>query len=66
MQGDMRNFEIAAPVDIAAIFMASTGYLLSNDDMVKHLPATRSQRPCSWALVEPSWPKPYYKFSETL
>lgn len=37
MQGDMRNFEIAAPVDIAAILMASTGYLLSNDDMVKHL-----------------------------
>lgn len=36
-EGDMRKFELPAPVDLAAMFMASTGYLLSNDDMIDHL-----------------------------
>ncbi len=40
--GDMRNFQLPAPVDLAAMFMASTGYLLTNDDMVSHLRAVAS------------------------
>lgn len=42
IQGDMRRFELAAPVDLAAMFMASTGYLLSNDDMIEHLRSVAS------------------------
>ncbi len=34
--GDMRDFKIG-PVDIAAIFMISTSYLLTNEDMLQHL-----------------------------
>jgi SAM-dependent methyltransferase len=41
-QADMRSFELPSPVDIAAMFMASTGYLLTNDDMVSHLQAVSS------------------------
>jgi len=38
-QGDMRDFQLPTCVDIAAIFMASTGYLIRNEDMVSHLRA---------------------------
>lgn len=34
---DMTNFKLAESIDLAAIFMASTGYILTNEDMVKHL-----------------------------
>ncbi len=37
LQADMRDFKLLQTVDLAAIFMASTGYLLTNEDMVKHL-----------------------------
>ena len=37
LQADMRNFKLPYPVDLAALFMASTGYLLTNEDMVQHL-----------------------------
>ena len=37
IQGDMREFEIQEPVDLAAIFMDSTSYLLTNDDVIYHL-----------------------------
>ena len=37
LQGDMRSFELAEPVDLAAIFMDSTAYLITNDDVIKHL-----------------------------
>ena len=36
-QGDMRNFELPANVDLAAIFMDSTSYLITNDDVISHL-----------------------------
>jgi len=39
VQSDMRNFQLHDRVDMAAIFMASTGYLLRNEDMVSHLKA---------------------------
>lgn len=37
LQKDMCDFILPEPVDIASIFMASTGYLLTNADMVQHL-----------------------------
>lgn len=37
LQGDMRGFEMSEPVDLAAIFMDSTSYLLTNDDVINHL-----------------------------
>lgn len=39
LQGDMRFFELPSPVDLAAIFMDSTSYLLTNDDVINHLNA---------------------------
>lgn len=36
LQGDMRNFELTDRVDLAAIFMDSTSYLLTNEDVIKH------------------------------
>lgn len=37
LQADMRDFTLPKPVDLAALFMASTGYLLTNEDMIQHL-----------------------------
>lgn len=39
LQGDMREFTLPRPVDLAAIFMDSTSYLLTNDDVIGHLRA---------------------------
>ncbi len=36
-QGDMRNFSLRTPVDLATIFMDSTSYLITNQDMLDHL-----------------------------
>ncbi len=36
-QGDMRDFVSPKKVDMAAIFMISTSYLLTNEDMINHL-----------------------------
>jgi ubiquinone/menaquinone biosynthesis C-methylase UbiE len=37
LQADMQHFSLPEPVDLAAIFMASTGYLLTNQNMLQHL-----------------------------
>ncbi len=37
IQGDMRNFKLSQKVDLAAIFMDSTSYLITNDDVISHL-----------------------------
>ena len=39
LQADMCDFKLPEKVDVATIFMASTGYILTNEDMVKHLRA---------------------------
>ncbi len=36
-QGDMRSFVLPQKVDLAAIFMDSTSYLITNDDFISHL-----------------------------
>ena len=42
LQADMRDFKLLKRVDLAAIFMASTGYLLTNEDMIEHLKSVGS------------------------
>lgn len=37
LQKDMRHFALQRPVDLAAIFMDSTSYLLTNADVIDHL-----------------------------
>jgi ubiquinone/menaquinone biosynthesis C-methylase UbiE len=37
LQADMKNFELSQKVDLAAIFMDSTSYLITNDDVIAHL-----------------------------
>lgn len=37
LQEDIRYFALPQPVDLSAIFMASTGYLLTHEDMIQHL-----------------------------
>jgi SAM-dependent methyltransferase len=36
-QADMRDFKLDKPVELAAMFMVSTGYLLTSEDMLAHL-----------------------------
>ncbi|MBF0363761.1 MAG: class I SAM-dependent methyltransferase [Oligoflexia bacterium] len=36
LQGDMRSFDFTETVDLAAIFMDSTSYLITNEDVVTH------------------------------
>lgn len=36
-KADMRNFNLTDKVDLAAIFMDSTSYLITNDDVLSHL-----------------------------
>lgn len=42
LKADIRDFKLLNTVDLAAIFMASTGYLLTNEDMINHLIAVGS------------------------
>lgn len=42
LKNDMRDFTLPESVDLAALFMASTGYLLTNEDMIQHLRAVAS------------------------
>lgn len=37
IQADMKRFKISHKVDLAAIFMDSTSYLITNDDVINHL-----------------------------
>jgi hypothetical protein len=58
LQGDMRDFSLPAPVDMAAMFMASTGYLLSNESMIEHLHAVaRNLSQGGLYVVEMSHPR---------
>lgn len=58
LQGDMRNFQLDAPVDLAAMFMASTGYLLSNEDMIEHLRCVaRNLSPKGLYILEMTHPR---------
>ncbi len=38
-QADMTNFQLEEPVDVAAILMDSTSYLLDNDSLLRHFAA---------------------------
>lgn len=58
LQGDMRSFELPERVDLAAIFMDSTSYLLTNEDVIKHLQSVaRTLREGGLYFLEMSHPR---------
>jgi len=66
LQGDMRNFELPEPVDLAAIFMDSTSYLLTNEDVINHLQAVaRSLKKDGMYLLEMSHPRDVFSVGKS-
>lgn len=58
IQADMRDFELSEPVDLAAIFMDSTSYLISNEDVLQHLQAVaRNLKKDGLYILEMSHPR---------
>ena len=53
IQGDRRKFKLSEKVDLVAIFMDSTSYLLTNDDGIGSLkPRVKfSNETSSWRMI---------------
>lgn len=65
-RGDMRNFELPEPVDLAAIFMDSTSYLITNEDVINHLQSVaRSLKNDGLYLLEMSHPRDVFSVSQS-
>ncbi|HEY4003292.1 MAG TPA: class I SAM-dependent methyltransferase [Candidatus Xenobia bacterium] len=61
IQGDMRNFTVPAAVDLAFTAINSFAYLLTIDDMLKHLDCVaRALRPRGVYVIELTHPKKYW------
>jgi SAM-dependent methyltransferase len=66
LQGDMRNFELPEPVDLAAIFMDSTSYLITNDDVINHLRSVaKSLKEDGLYLLEMSHPRDVFSVGKS-
>lgn len=66
LQGDMRNFELPQPVDLAAIFMDSTSYLITNEDLVNHLKSVaKSLKKDGLYLMEMSHPRDVFSVGKS-
>ncbi len=66
LHGDMRKFELPEPVDLAAIFMDSTSYLLTNDDVIDHLNSVaRSLKKDGIYILEMSHPRDVFSVGES-
>ena len=66
LQGDMRSFELPEPVDLAAIFMDSTSYLLTNDDVINHLRSVaRCLKKDGLYLLEMSHPRDVFSVGKS-
>ena len=66
LQGDMRNFELPEPVDLAAIFMDSTSYLITNEDVINHLQAVaRTLKKDGLYLLEMSHPRDVFSVGKS-
>lgn len=66
LQGDMRNFELPESVDLAAIFMDSTSYLITNEDVVSHLRSVaRSLQKDGLYLLEMSHPRDVFSVGKS-
>lgn len=66
LRGDMRNFELPEPVDLAAIFMDSTSYLIRNEDVINHLlSVARSLKKDGLYLLEMSHPRDVFSVGKS-
>lgn len=66
LQGDMRKFELSEPVDLAAIFMDSTSYLLTNDDVINHLESVaKALKKNGLYILEMSHPRDVFSVGES-
>ncbi len=66
LQGDMRNFELPESVDLAAIFMDSTSYLITNDDVINHLRSVaKSLKKDGLYLLEMSHPRDVFSVGKS-
>lgn len=66
LQGDMRNFELPEPVDLAAIFMESTAYLITNDDVIDHMKSVaRSLKKDGLYILEMSHPRDVFSVGKS-
>lgn len=63
---DMRNFELPEPVDLAAIFMDSTSYLITNEDVINHLQSVaRSIKKDGLYFLEMSHPRDVFSVGKS-
>lgn len=66
VQGDMRKFELPEPVDLAAIFMDSTSYLITNEDVLNHLQSVaRALKKDGFYLLEMSHPRDVFSVGKS-
>ena len=66
LQGDMRNFELPEQVDLAAIFMDSTSYLITNEDFINHLKSVaRSLKNDGLYFLEMSHPRDVFSVGQS-
>ncbi len=66
LQGDMRKFELPEPVDLAAIFMDSTSYLITNDDVINHLKSVaKSLKKDGLYILEMSHPRDVFSVGKS-
>lgn len=66
-QGDMRDFALPAPVDLAFILLDSTAYLLTQDDFLAHLKAVaQNLNPEGLYLLEMAHPADFLTPGKTV
>jgi ubiquinone/menaquinone biosynthesis C-methylase UbiE len=66
IQADMKNFELSQKVDLAAIFMDSTSYLITNDDVITHLQSVaRNLRDNGLYVLEMSHPRDVFSVGKS-
>ena len=66
LQGDMRNFKLPERVDLAAIFMDSTSYLITNEDVINHLrTVAKSLTKDGLYILEMSHPRDAFKVGKS-
>jgi SAM-dependent methyltransferase len=67
LQEDMREFTLPEPVDLAFCAMASFHYLLTNDDILRHLRSVaRNLTPGGLYVIEASHPRDTFRIGKSL
>ncbi len=65
-RADMRNFNVSEKIDVAAIFMDSTSYLITNDDVLAHLKSVaESLNPNGIYVLEMSHPRDVFSVGKS-